>query len=104
MKTDIKSTYTNAERSLSEYFRIPEGSTASVEFDESAHESGFFRFGSDLICYGPYEYGQPSVAQLIDSRDAARDVRLELDTVHLPFDVAHVIDDLLSERYMAVSH
>src|SRR5262249_938970 len=91
---------------LHEYFRIPDESLCSFEFDCAVDDSnanpGFFRFGPNIVCYGRLKSGAVARSpERAASYDASRDVQVLRGRVHLPFDPAQVIDDLLNERYLA---
>src|SRR6266581_2191038 len=88
-------------QNLSEYFRIPNESLRSFQFDAPAGETGFFRFGPDIVCYGRCMSGRTSLSASDNLYDTSRDVRLEENTIQLPFDPAQVIANLRNERYTA---
>ena len=61
---------------------------------------GFFRFGSDIVCYGECSSGAaPDVAASVDF-DARNATSVSGSEIQLPFDVSNVIDNLRRERYV----
>src|SRR5689334_17999268 len=84
---------------LSEYFRIPVESLCSFELNTPAGETGFFRFGPSVVCYGRYKPGQVSSSPTEISQDALNDVRICGEAIQLSFDPSQVIDNLRNERY-----
>lgn len=71
--------------------------------DPSRVSPGYFRFGSDVICFGRCSSGEPakSPGEILD--DAAGQVTIGESSVHLTFDPVEVIDNLRCERYLANS-
>src|SRR5438552_3846205 len=67
---------------------------------ELGDSAGFFRFGPDVICYGQTVGKTYSTVNghLVDIAEHARVVE---DHVLVPFDIAHVVDNL---RYEAYAH
>jgi hypothetical protein len=91
------------ENCLSEYFRVPDDLRCRFSHQELTGDAGFFKFGSDAVCYGRCESGPTAKSyssQLYDALPEARAVEL---SVHLPFDPADVIDNLRNERYLSNS-
>lgn len=64
-------------------------------------ESGYFRFGSDIVCYGRCSSGTPAPSVSESLHDAAEHVATNGPIVQLPFNPAQVVDNLRCERYMA---
>ncbi|HEY6508014.1 MAG TPA: hypothetical protein VIY56_08360 [Vicinamibacterales bacterium] len=86
---------------LSDYYRVPEPCVTFEPVGERASESGYFRFGDDLILYGrpgPGWVAASAEDNLYDTQylAGARDQR-----VTLPFDAAETADNLRRERYHA---
>ena len=82
-----------------EYFRCP---AAYVDFrlsEDVGARPGFFRLGSDLICYGRVAaiHTQRDASGALD--DAFSRVRVEKNTSYLPFDPDEVVENLRYERY-----
>src|SRR6266704_2355888 len=84
-------THTFMAQNLSEYFRIPNESLPPFQFDAAAGETGFFRFGPDIVCYGRCTSGRTSLSGSDNLYDTSRDVHLEENRVQLPFDPTQVI-------------
>src|ERR1035438_7768760 len=90
-------------RALLERYRCPE---AVAEFALNGHlsrDAGFFRFGSDTVCFGQSSTGSRSRTPLTGLYDTCKDVEFHDEHVALPLDPAAVIDNLRMERY-AVDH
>jgi hypothetical protein len=88
------------ESALSSYYRLPAAAGSFSFAEQSAGKVGFFRFGSEAICYGSCSAGAAMESVTDTLYDASADVRIEGSTVHLPFDLSGVIENLRRERYM----
>jgi hypothetical protein len=84
---------------LSEYFRLPADWTSCSLSENTGAEPGFFRFGSEIICYGRCKTGVVANTARAYLYDASKDVCLDGCKVHLPFDPSEVIENLYRERY-----
>ena len=84
---------------LSDYYRVPEDGLARVCAARPSGESGFFRFGSETICYGQCDLGVSKKVEKSGLYDAFKGIRLKDLEVHLPFDPAQVVENLRRERY-----
>jgi len=86
---------------LLDYYRIPEDSLggATMVAEDVSGNAGFFRFGSQNICYGRCRSGVAADVAGSSRFDALKDVRRCGTTVRLPFDFAEVIENLRLERY-----
>jgi hypothetical protein len=84
-----------------DYYRCPDSLPYFGLTDEklNTNSPGYFRFGSDLICYGETSLaGRNSAAEpLIDSLP---EVRIEGSTCLLPFDPTQIVNNLRYERYV----
>jgi len=89
------------EQVLSEYYRLPTDSVASIVSENHTVDAGFFRFGSEAICYGQCETGPTAKTARAHLYDASKDVRLEGYRVCSPFDPSQVIENLRKERYLS---
>src|SRR4051812_3527207 len=65
-----------------------------------ATDAGYFRFGSNAVCYGRTSEGYLQLDASDPLYDVLPDVRLGQHDFLLPFDPAEVIDNLRRERYM----
>ena len=90
----------NMEVQLSEYYRLPANWKNCALYDEAAGDSGFFRFGPEIICYGRCGTGTTANTALATLNDARKNLRFEDCRVRLPFDPTEVIDNLRRERYV----
>jgi Polysaccharide deacetylase len=84
---------------LNEYFRLPTDWTSCSLSEKPAGAPGFFRFGSEIICYGRCKTGAVAKTALAYLYDASKDVCLDECNVRLPFDPSEVIENLYRERY-----
>jgi glycosyltransferase involved in cell wall biosynthesis len=90
-------------RLLSDYYRVPETELGPVVTADLSGETGFFRFGTDVICYGQSASGVSSKVENLESYDALKSTCLKDSQVCLPFDPAQIADNLRSERYVGRS-
>jgi len=86
---------------LSEYYGTsPVSQIACNCKNPKNNPPGFFRFGSDIVCYGECSSGAaPDVAASVDF-DARNATSVSGSEIQLPFDVSNVIDNLRRERYV----
>jgi hypothetical protein len=98
-----KSPTKRMENYLSEYFRLPEDLRCCFLHHELTGAAGFFRFGSETICYGRCESGPTAKAFSSQLYDALPEARTIDRCVRLPFDPAEVIENLRGERYLNTS-
>ena len=66
-------------------------------------ETGYFRLGEDVICYGQCASGAPRKRATEPLHDASTHVTINQSTVRLPFDAAQVVDNFRYERYFAAA-
>jgi hypothetical protein len=85
-----------------DYFRCPDQFAQFSVAPKLREDPGFFRFGSDTICYG---HSTDAGAQLAThaAYDALESVAVGASGPQLPFDPAQVIENLRCERYLAPS-
>jgi len=88
-----------AEQLLVERYRCPEALGEFVAGGTVSANSGYFRFGSDTVCFGQCASGVPAKFVTEALHDARDHVMLDGGTVQLPFDPAQVLDNLRYERY-----
>lgn len=84
---------------LAEYYRCPEEYSLFDLAGALSTKPGYFRFGSDAICYGRYVGRQPAPRAEDQQFDAFQDTEIKNGTVYLPFDPSDVIDNLHLETY-----
>lgn len=85
--------------SFLEYFRCP---SSFVDFRLAGPllpPAGFFRFGSDEVCFGCLCRGQTFPDPQDLPLDSSLNARIELNTCVLPFDPDEVVQNLRYERY-----
>jgi hypothetical protein len=87
-----------------DYYRCP-GRFADFRSLDGQHRnghSGYFCFGSDLICYGSVVQGRHEVDAHLP--DIASEIRIEGSTCLLPFDPTEIADNFRWERYVNIHH
>jgi hypothetical protein len=93
----------SANRLLLERFLCPEHLADFTVAADLCYESGYFRFGSNAICYGQCSSGIPATLVTDTLHNACEHVRTNGSAVQLPFDPVQVVDNLRFERYAANS-
>jgi hypothetical protein len=86
---------------LTDRFRCPD---YVADFEVSSglsHDSGFFRMGVDAVCYGRCSSGIPAKLVIDPLHDVSPRLTTNGSRIQLPFNPAHVIDNLRCERYVA---
>ena len=84
---------------LVQYFRCPERFGQLVWVDEPGSSSGYFRFGSDSICFGTYHAKQADPVPAAALHDAFNEVVIKDGEVHLPFNPSQIMENLYHEAY-----
>jgi hypothetical protein len=84
---------------ISDYFRCPDGSFNFEVAENLSDESGYFKFGPGLTCFGQCSSGKPSHTAKGDLVDVEKDLQIDGSLIRLPFDPDQVVDNLLFERY-----
>lgn len=90
-------------RLLPSRFGCMDDTAPLVVQDELPPNSGFFRFGPEVICYGRCAGGRVAQGAAEDLWDADAAVNMRGSTVELPFDPRHVVDNLRGERYLTAA-
>lgn len=86
---------------LTQYFRCP-SSLADFAFEgNSAAKPGFFRYGSDAICYGRLSAGHVCERPDEPLFDVSDRVKVGRSGVEVPFDPEEIVKNLRQERYVA---
>jgi hypothetical protein len=88
------------EQFLSEYYRIPMDSRIGFVYPQLTGDPGFFKFGSEEICYGRCGSGPTAKTASLRLYDAIGEAHVEGSCVRLPFNPAEVVDNLRKERYV----
>ena len=87
-------------RSVNEYFRCPESFIQLAQMGSLSADSGYFRFGSETICYGTSSSGFRSRQVTGPLHDVLADVSTDRDgTVRLALDPTEIVENLRHERY-----
>jgi hypothetical protein len=88
-------------QTLSDYYRIPEGSLGSptMAADGASRDVGFFEFGTNNVCYGQSLSGVSVDVAGSGQWDALKAVRRNGSTIQLPFNFSEVIENLRLEHY-----
>jgi hypothetical protein len=87
-----------------QYFRCPERYVRLAAKDGLSEDCGFFSFGKGVLGYGRYASHKPSQSPRGPLRDAWADVDCASGSVHLPFDLEEVVENLRLERYAEDFH
>src|SRR5258708_20680495 len=82
-----------------EYFRCPANYVDFRLRGQPMPDSGFFRVGPDLTCYGRLSGAHTSRDSSGRLEDVLSAVRVERNTSVLPFDLDEVVENLRFERY-----
>jgi hypothetical protein len=90
-------------RTLIGYYRCPEELARCYLLDKPLPHSGYFRFGTEAICYGSIARGEVRPSASEDLYDALNDAAVRPGAVHLSFDPDQAVEDLRFERYCAAS-
>ncbi len=84
---------------ITSYFRLPDGWEKPAGSTIGLGATGFFQFGSKIVCYGRSNSGVASEPANSKAFDALKNVRVDAGNVHLPFDISSVIENLRFENY-----
>ena len=84
---------------LADFFRCPDDLGAFVTSEHLSENAGFFQFGRNAICYGRCSNLSPANSFTSDLPDALQFVKIDGQSIDLPFDFAQVIENLRRERY-----
>jgi len=85
---------------VTEYFRCDEEYVRFAVKETSSARRGYFKFGSEAICFGNCK-GDPAVTLADPLPDALADIAMTDGIVTLPFDPSEVIRNLHCEEYIA---
>ena len=88
-------------RVIVDHFRCPDDFMNIGVWGELSREPGFFKFGSELICYGKSSAFVPSRSIKGNLYDALGCARVDQGVVSLPFHVSEVVEALRREKYTA---
>src|SRR6266568_5332211 len=86
---------------LSEYYRTPLDSPAVYPDRGPKNGAGFFRFGSEIVCYGECSRGVAADVQASVDFDASNATIVTDSEIRLPFNISDVIENLRKEHYVA---
>jgi hypothetical protein len=89
----------NVKQLLTDRFRCPEDVAEFTIAPNLSCDSGYFRFGSEAICYGQCSSGMPAKRVTDILHAAVQQVSTDAATVQLAFDPLQVVDNLRLERY-----
>jgi hypothetical protein len=91
----------NANSAFLDYYRCPEVFATFAVSGELSEENGYFRFGTDAICYGQSTDGFRARRATDDLYDASPHAASNGETIQLPFNPSDVAFNLRYERYSA---
>jgi hypothetical protein len=87
-------------RILSEYYRSPLISRTVSSDRDGKNATGFFRFGTDIVCYGECSSGAAPDIQAAADFDASKATTVSESEIRLPFDILDVVENLRREHYV----
>jgi len=85
---------------LSDYYRIPESVLGRVLGADTSGETGYFRFGPEVIGYGQSKSGVATKVEDAGRYDARKNIQMDGADIHLPFDLTRIVENLRRERYV----
>ena len=85
--------------SLTQYYRCPEHYVRLALRGPLSETDGFFRLGPGTVCYGKCSRHSPADSPSGLLHDALQDTTIDGDTIHLPFDLKQVVENLRYELY-----
>src|SRR5690349_3951506 len=86
-------------RTLLDYYRCPEEFACCVPSAAPSRRQGFFRLGSEAVCYGSTSGGFVQALPDADLHGALDDSVVQPGKVRLPFNPDDIVDNLRLERY-----
>ncbi|HXH47940.1 MAG TPA: hypothetical protein VNM47_01080 [Terriglobia bacterium] len=88
-----------SEQVMMDHYRCPQEFVRVGVQGNLSEQAGFFKFGSESVCYGRASAFTPSpeAGQILN--DALKYARGSQDGIHLPFDVAETVTALRYEKY-----
>ena len=92
----------SASRLLTEHFKCPEDSVDFSVRENPSAASGYFRFGTDLVCFGRCASVIPAQSSADLLYDCQTDISVENGTVGLPFDPVAIVNNLRYEHYKSI--
>jgi len=84
---------------LIQYYRCPEHYARLALRGPLSETNGFFRLGPDTVCYGKCSGHSPADSASGILHDALHDTTIDGNTIHLPFDLKQVVENLRYELY-----
>jgi glycosyltransferase involved in cell wall biosynthesis len=84
---------------FSEHFRCPDSIVEIRTSNPGSGDTGYFRFGDDVMCYGQTNSGKPAGLVGETIHDALPAARLGNQEVSVPFDFDQVVQNLRCEFY-----
>src|ERR1700739_3297227 len=84
---------------FSEHFRCPDSIVEIHTGSPGSGDTGYFRFGNDVVCYGQTNSGKPAGLLSKTIHDAFPAARLSEREVSVPFDFDQVIQNIRFEFY-----
>ena len=86
-----------------EHFRCPNDFPSLTVNPGLSEGSGFFRLNTDTICFGQCSSVVPAPSVAEARNVASEHVKLNAESIQLPFDPVQVVDNLRLERYVSRS-
>jgi hypothetical protein len=89
---------------LFDYYRFAQNFADFALSGKPSGNSGYFRFGPDVICYGQCSGAAPVLSSAHELYDALTEVAGNANALQLPFDPSEVVANLRYERYVRSSN
>ncbi len=86
-------------QALTDFFRCPEDFCTLAEAGRLSENTGFFRFGKNVIGYGQCSGPSPALSFTDDLPDVLELAKIDGAKMYLPFDLSQVADNLRYEHY-----
>jgi hypothetical protein len=88
------------EQVFTDYFRIPSGILKPTRGGGGQGPKGYFRLGSEIICFGRCSGGASASNPEDKLHDALAGIHADGNDLFVPFDAMELVTDLLRERYV----
>lgn len=88
-------------KAISDRYRCPEQFIRTSLTAPPSTETGYFRFGPDVLCYGGSCSGTSGVTADDQLPDLFEAVRTDQRDLYLPFDLTQLVENLTHERYLS---
>ena len=90
------------DKCVAQYYRCQENYVRLEVRGPLSSESGYFKFGNDVVCYGQPGMGQLSNTSIGNLADTMDQLIVQHGIAYLPFDPAQVANNLRYELYLLI--